>query len=59
MSDMVVYYISAVKLVQTLKIDYDLKRMEYKIKTYSRFSLMIVDEIGHLALTWEKSNLFF
>ena len=39
--------------------DYDLKRLEYRIKTYSRFRLMIVDEIGYLPLTGEESNLFF
>jgi DNA replication protein DnaC len=52
-------HISAVKLVQTLKRDYDLKRLEYRIKTYSRFRLMIVDEIGYLPLTREEANLFF
>ena len=51
MSDISVYYTSAMKLVQTLKRDYDLKRLEYRIKTYSRFRLMIVDEIGYLPLT--------
>ena len=45
MSDIPVYYTSALKLVQILKRDYDLKRLEYRIKTYSRFRLMIVDEI--------------
>ncbi|WMT45591.1 MAG: IS21-like element helper ATPase IstB [Cuniculiplasma divulgatum] len=59
MSDIPVYYVSAMKLVQTLKRDYDLKRLEYRIKTYSRFRLMIVDEIGYLPLTGEESNLFF
>jgi DNA replication protein DnaC len=59
MSDIPAYYISAVKLVQTLKRDYDLKRLEYRIKTYSRFRLMIVDEIGYLPLTREEANLFF
>ena len=59
MSDIPVYYVSAMKLVQTLKRDYDLKRLEYRIKTYSRFRLMIVDEIGYLPLTREESNLFF
>ena len=47
------------KLVQTMKRDYDLKRLEYRIKTYSRFRLMIVDEIGYLPLTRKESNLFF
>ena len=59
MNDMPVYYIPAVRLVQTLKRDYDLKRLEYRIKTYSRFKLMIVDEIGYLPLEREESNLFF
>ena len=59
MSDIPVYYTSAMKLVQTLKRDYDLKRLEYRIKTYLRFRLMIVDEIGYLPLTREESNLFF
>ena len=59
MSDIPAYYTSAMKLVQTLKRDYDLKRLEYRIKTYSRFRLMIVDEIGYLPLTREESNLFF
>ena len=59
MNGMPVYYISAVKLVQTFKKDYDLKRLEYRIQTYSRFKLMIVDEIGYLPLAREESNLFF
>ena len=59
MSDIPVYYISALELVKTLKRDYDLKRLEYRIKTYSRFRLMIVDEIGYLPLTREGSKLFF
>ena len=33
MSDIQAYYISAVNLVQTLKKDYDLKRLEYRINT--------------------------
>ena len=57
MSDIPVYYTSALKLVQTLKRDYDLRRLEYRIKTYSRYRLMVVDEIGYLPLTREESNL--
>jgi DNA replication protein len=59
MQDLPVYYVSAVKIVQTLKRDFDLKRLEYRIRTHSRFRLMIVDEIGYLPLTREESNLFF
>ena len=48
------------KLVQTLKRDYDPKRLEYRIKTYSRFRVTIADEIGYLPLSnpREESNLF-
>ena len=56
MSDIPVYYTSAMKLVQILKRDYDLRRLEYRIRTYSRFRLMIVDEIGYLPLTREGWN---
>ena len=59
MSDMPVFYTSAMKLVQVLKRDYDIKRLEYRIKTYSRFRLMIVDEIEYLPLSREEANLFF
>ena len=59
MSDIPVYYVSAMKLVQVLKKHYDLRRLEDRIKTYSRFWLMIVDEIKYLPLTREESNLFF
>ena len=59
MSDIPAYYTSAVKRVQTLKRAYDLKRLKYRIKTYSTFKLMIVNEIGYLPLTREESNLFF
>ena len=57
--DILAYYISAVKLLQTLKRDYDLKSLEYRIKKYSRLRIMILDEIGYLPLTREESNLFF
>ena len=54
-----VYYVPAIKLVQILKKDYDLNRLDYRLSTYSKFHLMIVDEIGYLPLTKEESNLFF
>jgi DNA replication protein DnaC len=58
-SDIMVYYTSAIKLVQVLKKEYELNRLDYRLKTYSKFHLMIVDEIGYLPLTREESNLFF
>ncbi len=54
-----VYYAPAIRLVQTLKKDCDLNRLDYRLATYSKFHLMIVDEIGYLPLTKEEGNLFF
>jgi DNA replication protein DnaC len=48
-----------VKLVQILRKDFLSSRLSYRLATYARFPLMIVDEIGYLSLTREESNLFF
>ncbi len=53
------YYIPAVKLVQILEKDFDTSRINYRMATYSKFPIMIVDEIGYLPLTREESSLFF
>ena len=53
------YYIHAVKLVQILKKDFDTSRINYRMTTYSKFSIMIVDEIGYLPMTREEPSLFF
>lgn len=56
---MSVYYVSAVKLVQTMKRDYDQNSLHYRLSTHNCFPLMIVDEIGYLQLSREESNLLF
>lgn len=53
------YYIPAIKLVQIMKKDFEASKLNYRMATYSKFPLMIVDEIGYLPLTREESNLFF
>jgi DNA replication protein DnaC len=58
-SEISVYYNTSVKLVQILKKDFLLSRLSYRLATYPRFPVMIVDEIGYLPLTREESNLFF
>ena len=58
-SEISIYYITAVKLVQVLRKDFLSSRLSYRLATYARFPLMIVDEIGYLPLTREESNLFF
>ena len=59
LSEISIYYITAVKLVQILRKDFLSSRLSYRLATYARFPLMIVDEIGYLPLTREESNLFF
>ena len=58
-SDVSTYYISAVKLVQALRKEYMRDRLNILLSSYSRYSLMIVDEIGYLPLNREESNLLF
>ena len=58
-SDITTYYISAVKLVQSLRKEYLRDRLNILLRSYSRYALMIVDEIGYLPLNREESNLLF
>ena len=58
-SDTSTYYISAVKLVQSLRKEYLRDRLSILLRSYSRYALMIVDEIGYLPLNREESNLLF
>jgi len=58
-SGIMTYYIPAIKLVQVLKKDFSEMILNYRLSTYSKFHLMIVDEIGYLPLTREESNPFF
>ncbi|MGC9193719.1 MAG: IS21-like element helper ATPase IstB [Thermoplasmata archaeon] len=54
-----VYYVSIIKLIENLKKAYKDGSFDYKIRTYGRFPLMIVDELGYLPLNKEEANLFF
>ncbi|MGC8497097.1 MAG: ATP-binding protein [Thermoplasmata archaeon] len=58
-NDIQVYYVSIIKLIENLKKAYTDSSFDYKIRTYGRFPLMIVDELGYLPLNKEESNLFF
>ena len=53
------FHASAVKLVQSLRKEYMRGRLNILLHSYSRYSLMIVDEIGYLPLNREESNLMF
>ena len=58
-SDISTYYVSAIKLVQSLRKEYQRDRLNIMLRNYARYSLMIVDEIGYLPLNREESNLLF
>ena len=58
-SDVSTYYISAIKLVQSLRKEYMRDRLNILLRSYSRYALMVVYEIGYLPLNHEESNLLF
>ena len=58
-SDIPVYYVPAIRLVKAMKKDPESSKLQYRLATYARFPLMIVNEIGYLLLTMEELNLFF
>ena len=53
------YYTTASKLISQLKADAKADCLSIRLKSYGKFPLMIVDEIGYLPLSREESNLFF
>ena len=54
-----VYYVTASRLIQRLKQEYSIGRLEFRLSQYGKFGLMIVDEMGYLPLTREDGHLFF
>lgn len=58
-SDISVYYVSAVKLVQALRKEFMRDSLNTLLRKYARYPLMIIDEIGYLPLNREESNLLF
>ena len=53
------YYISATDLVRQLKRAAETDQLERQLKTYGRYALLIVDEIGYLPMEREGAHLFF
>ena len=58
-SDISVYYVTAVKLVQALRKEFMRDGLNALLRKYARYPLMIIDEIGYLPLNREESNLLF
>lgn len=54
-----VYFISCHDLINNLSTAYKENRLESKIKFYSRYKLLIIDEIGYLPINKNEANMFF
>ncbi len=58
-SRMRAYYISCHKLIEQLNEAHYENRLAEKIKNLSKFSILIIDEIGYLPMDIQGANLFF
>lgn len=53
------YFITCHDLIQNLRKAYDENRLESRLKHYSKYRLLIIDEIGYLPIDQLGANLFF
>ena len=53
------YFINCNDLIQVLKKAFLQNRLEDKLKTLSKYKLLIIDEIGYLPIDIEGANLLF
>lgn len=53
------YFISCHDLIQNLRKAYHENRLESRLKHYSKYKVLIIDEIGYLAIDQLGANLFF
>lgn len=53
------YFISCHDLIQNLRKAYDENRLESRLKHYSKYKVLIIDEIGYLPIDQIGANLFF
>lgn len=53
------YFISCHDLIQNLRNAYNENRLEVRLKHYSKYKLLIIDEIGYLPIDQLGANLFF
>lgn len=53
------YFISCHDLIQNLRKAYDENRLEARLKHYSKYKVLIIDEIGYLPIDKTGANLFF
>jgi len=55
----ITYFITCHDLIQTLRKAYDENRLEARLKHFSKYKLLIIDEIGYLPVDKVGANLFF
>lgn len=53
------YYISCHKLIENLNKAHYENRLSERLKHYSKYSVLIIDEIGYLPMDIQGANLFF
>lgn len=54
-----VYFISCQKLMNDLSLALEENRLEKRLKHYTGYKVLIIDEIGYLTMSSEQANLFF
>lgn len=55
----ITYFITCHDLIQTLRKAYDENRLEARLKHFSKYKLLIIDEIGYLPVDKTGANLLF
>ena len=55
----ITYFITCHDLIQTLRKAHDENRLEARLKHFSKYKLLIIDEIGYLPVDKTGANLFF
>ena len=53
------YFINCHDLIEVLKKSYSQNRLDDKLKTLSKYRLLIIDEVGYLPIDIEASNMLF
>ncbi|MGN1379273.1 MAG: IS21-like element helper ATPase IstB [Bacilli bacterium] len=53
------YFINCNDLIETLKKAHSQNRLDDKLKTLSKYKLLIIDEVGYLPIDIEGANLLF
>lgn len=54
-----VHFVTCQKLMNDLSLAYEENRLEKRLKQYTGYKVLIIDEIGYLTMNVEQANLFF